>query len=55
VKTTEGEKVGLHSFLRNILKVEGPVGAPGWGLGKMTSKSIIHMDFHKPNNKLINA
>jgi hypothetical protein len=27
----------------------------GMGLGRMISKSIIHMDLHKPNNKLVNA
>jgi hypothetical protein len=31
------------------------VGAAEWGLPQMTSKSIIHMDLHKPNNKLVNA
>jgi hypothetical protein len=40
---------------RNTLRVEGRVGAPGWGLGRMTSKLIIHMDLHKPNNKLVSA
>jgi hypothetical protein len=25
------------------------------GLGQMTSNSIIHMDLHNPNNKLISA
>ncbi len=26
-----------------------------WGLGQMTSESIIHIDLHKLNNKLVNA
>jgi hypothetical protein len=30
VKTTEGEGVGAHSLVRNILEVEGCVGALGW-------------------------
>jgi hypothetical protein len=37
------------------LGVEGCVGAPGWGLGRVTSKLIIHMDLHKQNNKLVNV
>ncbi len=35
--------------------VEGCVGASGWGLGRLTSKSITHVDLHKPNNKLVSA
>jgi len=27
----------------------------GWGLGQVTSKSIIHNNLHKPNNKLVSA
>jgi hypothetical protein len=39
----------------NTLEVERRVGASGWGLEIVTSKSIIHIDLHKPNNKLIIA
>jgi hypothetical protein len=39
----------------NTSGVEGHVGAPRWGLGQVTSKSIIHTDLHKPNNKLVCA
>ncbi len=53
MKTTEGVRV--HSLVHSTLGVEGHVRAPKWGLGRMTSKSIIHMDLHKPNNKLVNA
>jgi hypothetical protein len=35
--------------------VKGRVGAPRWGLGRLTSNSITHMDLHKLNNKLVNA
>jgi hypothetical protein len=35
--------------------VEVHVGAPGWGLRRVTSKSITHMDIHKLNNKLVSA
>jgi hypothetical protein len=54
VKTIEGG-VGVCSLARNISRLEGRVGVPGWGLGRSTSKSITYMDLHKPNNKLVNA
>jgi hypothetical protein len=34
---------------------KGHVGALVWGLGRLTSNSITHMDLHKPNNKLVKA
>jgi len=55
VKTIEGYEVGVRSIARNISGVKGCVGASGWGLERMMSGSIIHMDLHKPNNKLVNA
>jgi len=55
VKTTEGEGVRVCSLARNISGVKGCVGAPGWGLGRLTRNSITHMDLHKPNNKLVSA
>ncbi len=55
VKTIEGEGIGVHSLTRNTLWVKGFVRASRWGLGRLTSNSIIHMDLHKPNNKLNNA
>jgi len=55
VKTMEGWKVGVHSLAHSTSGVEGCVGALGWGLGQMTSMLIIHMDLHKPNNKLVSA
>jgi hypothetical protein len=55
VRITKGEGVGARSLIRSILGVEGCVKAPGWRLGRVTSKSIIHMDLHKPNNKLVSA
>ncbi len=39
----------------NTSKVEGHAKALGWGLGQVTSKSITHMNLHKPNSKLISA
>jgi hypothetical protein len=55
VKTIKGERVGVRSLVRNTFGVEGHVGALGWGLGRLTSNSIIHTDLHKPNNKLVSA
>jgi hypothetical protein len=53
VKIMEEEKIRVRSLACNILGVEGHAGDLGWGLGQMTSASIIHMDLHKTNNKLI--
>jgi hypothetical protein len=47
--------VGARSLARNTLGEKGHAGVSGWGLRKMTSKSIIHINLHKPNNKLVNA
>jgi hypothetical protein len=44
VKTPKGEGVGARSLVHNTSGVDGRVGALGWGLGKLTSKSIIHTD-----------
>jgi hypothetical protein len=54
VKTME-RRIGTRSLTHNTLGVKGCVGALGWGLGRMTSKSITHTDLHKPNNKLVSA
>jgi hypothetical protein len=40
---------------RSTLGVEGRAGVPRWGLGRAISESIIHMDLHKPNNKLVST
>jgi len=47
--------VEICSLVCNTLGVEGLVGDPGWGLRQVTSGSIIHIDLHKPNNRLVNA
>jgi len=44
----------MRSLVRNVYRVEGHVKALGWGLRRLISKSITHMDLHKPN-KLVNA
>ncbi len=55
MKTAEGKGVRARSLARSTSGVEGRVGALEWGLGKLTSNSIIHTDLHKPNNMLVNA
>jgi hypothetical protein len=55
VKTSKGKGVGAHSLACNTSGVEGCVGASGWGLGRLTSNSITHLDLHKPNSKLVSA
>jgi hypothetical protein len=55
VKTMEEKKVGTRSLAYNTSGVERCVGVLGWGLGQVTIGSIIHIDLHKPNNKLVNA
>jgi hypothetical protein len=55
VKTVAEEGIGVCSLARSTSTVEGCAGAPGWGLGRLTSNSINHTDLHKPNNKLVSA
>jgi hypothetical protein len=55
VKPTKGKGIGMRSLTRSTLKVEGRVGTPRWGLGRMIKGSIIHTDLHKLNNKLVSA
>jgi hypothetical protein len=55
MKTLEEKKVVVRSLNRSISGLEGRARAPGQGLGQMTSGSIIHTNFHNPNNKLVNA
>jgi len=55
MKTVERKGVETHSLAHNTSGGEGCVKAPGWGLGKLTSNLITHMDLHKPNNKLVSA
>jgi len=54
VKTLE-EGIGARFLACSTSRVEGRVGALGWGLGRVTSGSIIHKELHKPNNKLVNV
>jgi len=52
---TSEEGIGVCSFVHSTSGVEGHVGAPRWGLGRMVSESIIHINLHKPNNKLVSV
>jgi hypothetical protein len=48
--TKKKERVGVRSLARSTAREEGHDGAPKWGLGGMTSSSIIHTNMYKPNN-----
>ncbi len=52
---TTKEKNLIHSLVHNTSGVKGCVGVSGWGLGQMTSESIIHTHLHKPNNMLVST
>jgi len=54
VKIVEGEGIRVCSFAHNTLGIKGRVGASGWGLERLISKSITHMDLHKLN-KLVSV
>jgi len=54
VETSEEERVRVWSLIHSTSKIEGCLQVPRWGLGRMTSELIIHMNVHKPN-KLVNA
>jgi len=54
VMRAKGEGVGVHPLARSTSGIEGCARAPGWGLERLTSKSITHTDLHKPN-KLVGA
>jgi hypothetical protein len=52
VTTTEKEGIGARFLIHNILGVEECVGALGWGLGRLTSKSITYTDLQKPKQQV---
>jgi hypothetical protein len=54
-KQRKDKKLGYIPWLATFGGVEGHTGALRWELRRVTSKSIIHMDLHKPNNKLASA
>ncbi len=55
MKLIEEEGIMVHSLTCNILGVEGRDVVLGWELEWTASESIIHMNLHKLNNKLVSA
>jgi hypothetical protein len=55
VKQWKNKEFGVCFLTGSILGVEGRAGILGWGLKRMTSRLIIHIDLHKPNNKLVSG
>ncbi len=55
MKIIEKKVIDIFSLAFRTSGVEGHVGTAWWGLGKVTSRPIIHMDLHKPNNQLVSA
>jgi hypothetical protein len=53
LKIMEEEGVGVCSLACSISKVEEHIRVSRWGLKQVTSGSIIHIDLHKLNNKLV--
>jgi hypothetical protein len=51
----EGKGVRVRSLAYNTSGVERCAGALRWGLKRLTSNSITHIDLHKLNNKLVSA
>ncbi len=49
------EGIRVRSLARNISAIEGHARTQRWGLQRMTSRSIIHTNLHKPNNKFFSA
>jgi hypothetical protein len=55
MKTMEREKIRVCFLVCNTSREEAHAGVLGWGLERLTNKSIIHTDLHKPNNNLVSA
>jgi len=55
MKTMEEKGIRYALSFVALRGQEGHAEAPGWGLERVTSKSIIHIDLYKPNNNLVNA
>jgi hypothetical protein len=49
------EGIGVHSLAHITLGKARSVEALRWGLRQVTNGSILDMDLHKPNNKLVSA
>jgi hypothetical protein len=55
VQIANKEGIGVRYLIHSTSGVKGRVGASRWGLGWVISGSIIHLNLHKPNNKLVSA
>jgi hypothetical protein len=55
MKIMKEKGVGVCFLIHNTSGVKRMSGTPKWGLRQVTSESIIHIDLHKPNNKLVSA
>jgi hypothetical protein len=55
VKIIEKDKVRVQFLARSTSRVKRMSEALGWGLGRVISESIIHIDLHKPNNNFVSA
>jgi hypothetical protein len=53
MKIAKGRGVGARSLARSTSGVERRDEVLGWGLGKLTSDSLIYTNLHKPINKLV--
>jgi len=51
----EKKGVGVRSLVRSTSGVKWSARASRWGLRQVIIRSIIHMDLHKANNKLVGA
>jgi hypothetical protein len=54
-KTIKEKRIGVRSLVCSTLGIKECVEVPRWGLRWLTSKSIIHTNLHKPNNKLVSV
>jgi len=55
VEIVEKKGVGVRSLACKISRVKGHAGILGWGLRRVTSRSIIHTVLQKLNNKLVSV
>jgi hypothetical protein len=55
MEISKEEGVGVCFLACSASKVKGCVKAPRWGLGQVTSKSIIHTNLQKSTKKLVSA
>ena len=52
MKTVKGKGVGARFLAHDTSGLEGRVGTTGWGLKRLTNKSITHTDLHKTKEQV---